>query len=79
MNHLISQFLQQPRKRILKTKHITINIKKCQACYQCVAVCPNDVLAKMNLLCHRHVRLDKPQNCTGCLACKKACTHQAIT
>ncbi|WP_084082385.1 4Fe-4S dicluster domain-containing protein [Desulforamulus aeronauticus] len=76
---MISNLLRQPRKRILKTKHISINTKKCRACYKCIAVCPNDVLTKISFLGHRHVSLKKPENCSGCLACKKVCIHQAIT
>ncbi|WP_373322964.1 4Fe-4S dicluster domain-containing protein [Desulforamulus aquiferis] len=76
---MLKAILRQPRKRILKTRYISIDVRKCRGCGKCIAECPNDVLAKVNFFLHNHVHLNNPQNCTGCLACKIACFHQAIT
>jgi len=66
------------RKRVLKTRYISINVRKCIACWECVSACPQDVLGKITFFAHRHVRLLNPENCKGCLACKKLCPQGAI-
>jgi NAD-dependent dihydropyrimidine dehydrogenase PreA subunit len=32
----------------------------------------------VDLRFHRHARIDRAENCQGCLLCLDACTHQAI-
>ena len=44
----------------------------------CVDVCPQGVLGKLDLRFHRHVRIERAENCKGCLLCLDACSHQAI-
>lgn len=67
------------KKRVLKTKYISINVKQCAACWRCLSVCPKDVLEKIHFFTHRHICLKNPENCQGCLACQKICPHHAIT
>ncbi|MDQ7093145.1 ferredoxin family protein [Desulfosporosinus sp. PR] len=66
------------KKRVLKTKYISINTGKCTACWECISACPQDVLGKVNFFSRRHVHPVHPENCNGCLACKKVCPHSAI-
>lgn len=61
-----------------QTKYILLNTRLCKACWQCVEACPNNVLGKINLLIHRHVRIENPLKCKGCMACIKACNYKAI-
>lgn len=68
-----------PRRRIQKTRYIAVNTRKCRGCWQCIEVCPNNVLTKLSFLSHNHIRLKNPQNCTGCLRCVKACSTEALT
>ncbi|MDQ7092508.1 ferredoxin family protein [Desulfosporosinus sp. PR] len=62
-----------------QTNYILINTRLCKACWQCVAACPSNVLGKVNVLIHKHVRINNHQNCQGCLACVKACPYKAIS
>jgi NAD-dependent dihydropyrimidine dehydrogenase PreA subunit len=71
--------LSHPRKKLFKTKYIAFDARKCRACWKCLEVCPNDVFAKIVFLSHRHIRIQNPQNCTGCLRCKKVCSPGAIS
>jgi 2-oxoglutarate ferredoxin oxidoreductase subunit delta len=61
------------------TEYIQLNTANCQACWECVEACPNDVLGKLDVFFHRHVRVVAAENCAGCGACVQACRHEAIT
>ena len=64
--------------RHTRTAHIVLNTKCCQACWACVETCPEHVIGKVDMLFHRHARIDHPENCRGCLRCLKACPSLAI-
>ncbi|MBN1191284.1 MAG: ferredoxin family protein [Dehalococcoidales bacterium] len=61
-----------------ETKYIRVDRSKCQACWECVESCPNDVIGKISLPFHKHVHINNPDLCKGCLKCVKACLQKAI-
>jgi len=62
-----------------RTEYICFDSGKCQACWKCIEVCPNDVIGKINIVIHRHMKIVSRDNCIGCLKCIKACSHRAIS
>jgi NAD-dependent dihydropyrimidine dehydrogenase PreA subunit len=69
---------QRPVERRHGTKYITLNTRKCKACWECVESCPNNVIGRINLPFHKHARISEPENCKGCLRCVEVCLQQAI-
>jgi 2-oxoglutarate ferredoxin oxidoreductase subunit delta len=65
--------------RILTTNFICPTGRKCEACWNCINVCPQAVLGKVGFLWHKHVIIVSPEQCIGCLACVKACKYGVIT
>jgi Pyruvate/2-oxoacid:ferredoxin oxidoreductase delta subunit len=65
-------------RRHTETAHIVLVTDHCQACWDCIAVCPHRVLGKIDLFFHRHARIDRAEKCKGCLRCVEICPHQAI-
>ena len=61
-----------------ETAFVSLDTGRCQACWACVEICPEHVLGKVDVLFHRHARVDRPADCRGCLRCLKACSNQAI-
>lgn len=63
--------------------YITIDKKRCKACYLCVDVCPKKLIKKgseANFLGHFPVEFDDPKNqCLGCTICAIRCPDIAIT
>lgn len=62
-----------------KTNYIQLDTRKCEACWKCMEVCPNNVMGRVNLPWHKHALLIKSDNCSGCSKCIKACKFNAIT
>jgi ferredoxin len=60
----------------VETKYIRLHRRMCQACGECVKVCPVDVLQLRRG--HRHVILKNPQACNGCKKCVQVCEHAAL-
>ena len=65
-------------RRQAKTKYIQLDTKKCEACWKCMEVCPNNVFGRINLPWHKHVKLKNISDCTGCLKCVNVCASNAI-
>ena len=59
-----------------ETKYIRLHRRKCQACGECVQVCPVEVLQLRRA--HHHVNLINAQACNGCKKCVRVCEHAAI-
>jgi ferredoxin len=66
------------RERIVRTIFVEFNANKCEACWNCIPVCNNNVISKVDLFFHKHVRIIKPNMCVGCLKCVKTCTRKAF-
>ena len=64
--------------RTNNTKYIRINFSKCHACWHCVEACPKNVLGKINIPIHKHVHIDNPEDCIGCMKCINNCKNGAI-
>lgn len=60
------------------TKFIELDTHRCQACWECLEVCPTHVLGKVAIFGHRHVRIDVPKACNGCKKCVRVCAYEAI-
>jgi len=63
----------------LKTTFIRLDTRKCEACWNCLDACPNQVIGKISFLGHRHAVIQKPDQCIGCLKCVKSCLYNAYT
>jgi 2-oxoglutarate ferredoxin oxidoreductase subunit delta len=66
-------------KQHLATEHIQLYRKNCKACWKCVENCPQKVFGKINIIFHKHSRINNPEECNGCLKCLKFCEHDAIS
>ena len=62
-----------------ETKYIHLSPRQCQGCWECVKVCPKEVLVKMDWGHHRHVHIKNADACTGCKKCVRACEYAALT
>jgi uncharacterized Fe-S center protein len=65
--------------------HENINIlyihpdtKKCKACWKCIEECSGQVIGKVEILWHKHARINKGDQCFGCLTCVEGCDSGAI-
>lgn len=58
---------------------VQLDTGKCMACWKCLEVCTNNVLGRINLPWHKHIRIIKEANCIGCLKCVKVCAHNALS
>jgi ferredoxin len=61
-----------------ETRYIRLLRRQCQGCWECVAVCPEDVLVKKGRIHRGHVHIQHAGACNGCKKCVRACAHQAI-
>ena len=61
------------------TGYIQLDTKKCKACWKCKEICSNQVLGRINLPWHKHIRILNASNCTGCLKCVKVCEFMALS
>ena len=61
-------------KRI-STKYVTMNPRRCVACWECVGKCPKHVIGKVSFLSHKHVAFKDADTCIGCNKCVKTCPH----
>ena len=70
-------FNRTPRNHC--TEYIIVNTRLCKACWECIEACPEGVLGKIEILFHKHVRIDHAEKCVGCLNCVQTCPQGAIT
>jgi 2-oxoglutarate ferredoxin oxidoreductase subunit delta len=61
-----------------KTDFIRLDTGSCDACWDCIEVCPKHVLGKINMLWHRHVIIRNAEACNGCKKCVRTCEKGAI-
>lgn len=57
------------------TEHVSINTRKCVACWECVDSCPKQVVGKVKFLWHKHIVIKNSANCSGCKKCIKTCSQ----
>ncbi len=62
-----------------ETKFVRLEPRRCTACWKCLDVCPKQVLGRIDLGFHRHVRIRTAQACTGCKKCVRVCEPGALT
>jgi 2-oxoglutarate ferredoxin oxidoreductase subunit delta len=62
-----------------QTPFIQLDTRKCVACWKCVDLCPNNVLGRVKLPGHKHVRIENESSCAGCLECVHGCETKALT
>ena len=63
----------------IKTPYVQLDTQKCKACWNCIAICPNQVIGKVDLAWHKHALIIKGDNCTGCQECFNACQYDVYT
>jgi len=66
------------------TAFVRLNIETCTACWECLDVCPGNVMDKSflyiaNTLIVKHVLIYNAEKCSGCLKCIKVCKFKAIS
>ena len=71
------------RQGFFKREHTTtpfvlLDTKKCEACWECISVCSKNVIGRINLPWHKHVKFINSSECIGCLKCVKVCSATAI-
>jgi NAD-dependent dihydropyrimidine dehydrogenase PreA subunit len=67
------------RDRRRQTGFIALDTHACDACWECVEACPNEVLGRLSVLFHNHARIVAPDACIGCLKCVKTCEAGALS
>jgi 2-oxoglutarate ferredoxin oxidoreductase subunit delta len=67
---------EHPRRA---TDFITLDTGACEACWECVEACPNEVLGRVSMLFHKHAKVVDSAACTGCLKCVRVCEAGALT
>jgi len=61
-----------------KTDFIRLDIQRCEACWNCIEVCPKQVLGKIDLIWHRHAIIRNAEACNGCKKCVRTCENEAL-
>ncbi|WP_394802537.1 MULTISPECIES: 4Fe-4S dicluster domain-containing protein [Phocaeicola] len=64
--------------RRYQTEYTQLDAHRCIGCIDCMKVCPEQVIGKIQLLWHKHAVIRNTDRCIGCLKCMKVCRHQAI-
>jgi 2-oxoglutarate ferredoxin oxidoreductase subunit delta len=62
-----------------ETKYICLETRRCQACWKCLDACSQQVLGKIEIGWHRHVRIRNASACRGCKKCVRVCEAGALT
>ncbi|MBW8327509.1 MAG: hypothetical protein K0M50_22280 [Prolixibacteraceae bacterium] len=61
------------QRNTTQTAFVSLNTQKCQACWKCIAACPEQVIGKVDLPWHKHALINQSNRCSGCLKCVKVC------
>jgi ferredoxin len=62
-----------------ETKYVCLETRLCQACWKCLEACPSQVLGKIDIVWHRHIRIQNAIACNGCKKCVRVCDSGALT
>ena len=60
------------------TLFVSLDTKKCEACWECISACSKSVIGRINLPWHKHVKFVNSSECVGCMKCVKVCSANAI-
>lgn len=60
------------------TPYLVLYTRKCIGCWQCLTVCPRQVLGSVRFLWHRHVVVKNGMDCIGCKKCMQVCPQQVF-
>jgi NAD-dependent dihydropyrimidine dehydrogenase PreA subunit len=58
---------------------VALDRSRCEACWECIAVCPQAVIGKIDMWRHRHAVVRAGDRCLGCGRCVKVCAAGALT
>jgi 2-oxoglutarate ferredoxin oxidoreductase subunit delta len=61
------------------TPFVRLDRSRCEACWECIAVCPESVLGKIDVWLHRHAVVRDGDRCQGCRRCVKVCAAGALS
>jgi NAD-dependent dihydropyrimidine dehydrogenase PreA subunit len=65
--------------RRIESPFVTLDRSLCEACWECIAICPESVLGKIDVVFHHHAVITAGDLCSGCRRCIKACTAGALS
>ncbi|MBM6672637.1 4Fe-4S binding protein [Marseilla massiliensis] len=57
------------------TGYVTMDLRHCTACWECIKKCPKKVIGKAGFLCHRHAAFKNAAACIACGKCIKTCPN----
>ena len=60
-----------------RTPFVKLDTRKCKACWECINICSNHVINKIDMPWHKHALIVEPDSCTGCLNCVDICQYGA--
>lgn len=61
------------------SSYVALDRSRCDACWKCIAVCPESVLGKVDMWLHRHAVVSAGDRCLGCGLCIKVCATGALS
>jgi NAD-dependent dihydropyrimidine dehydrogenase PreA subunit len=64
--------------RRVESEFVALDRSLCEACWECIAVCPQAVLVKIEVFGHRHAVINAGDRCAGCQRCVDVCTSGAL-
>jgi Fe-S-cluster-containing hydrogenase component 2 len=67
------------RARRVASPFVTLHRSRCEACWECIAVCPESVLGKIDVWFHHHAVVSAGDRCLGCRRCIKVCAAGALS
>ena len=75
---------RHPRR--IESPYVALDRSRCAGCWECIAVCPESVLGKIEIVLHRHVIVKARHaivragaRCLGCRRCIKICAAGALS
>jgi 2-oxoglutarate ferredoxin oxidoreductase subunit delta len=65
--------------RRVASPFVTLDRSLCDACWECIDVCPESVFGKVDMWLHRHAVVNAGDQCSGCRRCIKVCEAGALS